>query len=104
MGKYREGLERRQMIFGRLIEIGTDLFAIAATCSYAVSLHKDKPQDDSPIKLAEYFCHMARRRIKDRFDALSDNDDREANQIAKSVANGDYRWLEEGIMWMGPNI
>lgn len=102
MGRYRQELERRQMILGRLIEIGTDLFAISATCSYAISLQKER-SDTSPIHLADYFCKMATRRINERFQALSDNDDRQANQIAKEIINNEYRWLENGIMWMGPN-
>ena len=103
MGRYRQELERKQMILGRLIEIGTDLFAISATCSYAISLQKERSGDSSPIHLADYFCKMAIRRIHERFQALSDNDDKEANQVAKSVINSEYRWLEDGIMWMGPN-
>jgi alkylation response protein AidB-like acyl-CoA dehydrogenase len=103
MGRYGKELERRQMILGRLVEIGTDLFAISATCSYALSLQKEKSEDSSPIHLADYFCKMAKRRIHSCFRALSNNDDKQANQIAKSVINNEYRWLEEGIVWMGPN-
>jgi len=24
-------------------------------------------------------------------------------QLGKAVLNGDHRWLEEGIQWIGPN-
>lgn len=108
MAKYREHLERKQMLLGRLIDIGTDLFAMAATCSYAISLKGKKTRkgatiDDSPIELADYFCVMARRRIEDNFYAIDNNDDKHANDIAKKTIDKSYRWLEDGVVWMGPD-
>lgn len=102
MAKYQQKLERKEMILGRLMEIGTDLFAICATCSYAISLVKEKPEDHTPIQLADYFSKMAKRRIKQNFHSLTDNNDREANRLAKDVLNKNMRWLEEGIIWIGP--
>lgn len=90
MARYQEKLEKKQMLLGRLMEIGTDLFAIAATCSYA--------KDPSAIALADYFCIMARRRIKENFAALTSNDDSEANRLAKSLLDGEMQWLEKGVM------
>lgn len=101
MMRYQQKLEKKQMILGRLVEIGTDLFAMAATCSYAQSLHAENPQDDSPIKLANHFCKLARRRIHERFQALSKNDDRQSNAVAKDVLKDEYKWLEEGILKCG---
>lgn len=95
--RYGQGLQNRQLILGRLVEIGTDLFAMAATCSYAVSL-----KDDSAIDLADYFCNQARRRIQDRFNQLHHNDDRQSNEIAKKVLAGNYEWLEKGVAPLEP--
>lgn len=108
MAKYRQNLERKQMLLGRLIEIGTDLFAMAATCSYAIFLKGKTTQeghniDGSPVDLADYFCTIARRRIEDNFNALSDNDDKQANAIAKKTIEKSFRWLEDGVVWMGPD-
>lgn len=80
------------------MEIGTELFAISAVCSYAVNLQKKNPDDNSPIELADYFCAMARRRIGHLYSDLSHNDDRQANVIAKKVIDEDYLWLEKGII------
>jgi alkylation response protein AidB-like acyl-CoA dehydrogenase len=101
MGKYQKKLEKKQMLLGRLIDIGTDLFNMAATCSFALKEAK-RIGNDSPIDLADYFCQAARRRIKDNFDAIKDNDDRSTNKIGKRIIENDYKWLEEGIMWIGP--
>ncbi len=98
---YRQKLEARQHILGRLVDIGTDLFVMSATCSYAVHLQKER-QDDTPIELANYLCLMMRRQIKNNFRALSDNDDRAGNALAKSVIQGNMKWLEEGVIWVGP--
>lgn len=93
MVRYRQGLEKRQMLLGRLMEVGTELFTMAAVCSYARS--KESPE---AIELADYFCNQARRRVTQRFDALKSNDDKQANALAEKVLNGDLTWLEEGII------
>lgn len=102
MAIYQQGLEKRQMIVGRLMEIGTELFAMAATCSYAHSLWVKNKSDTSVVDLANHFCTLSRRRIGRHFHALSDNDDRSINKTADRVLSGDCRWLEEGIIWIGP--
>jgi Acyl-CoA dehydrogenase, C-terminal domain/ACAD9/ACADV, C-terminal domain len=102
MALYRQKLEKRQHILGHLIDIGTDLFVMSATCSYALSLQKQNPEDVSPIELAHYFCLMARRRIQNSFHLLSHNDDKAANKLAKRVLEGNMKWLEEGVIWVGP--
>lgn len=103
MAKYQQNLERKQMLLGRLMEIGTDLFAMAATCSYALSLKKKPEIGESALELANHFCLLARRRIEENFTALSQNDDKSANILAKNALNKSFRWLEKGIVWMGPD-
>jgi hypothetical protein len=98
MARYQQSLERRQMLLGRLIDIGTELFAMAATCSYARSLERE--QGESAIALADHFCTLAQRRITEAFASLSDNDDRMGNKLAGKILDGDVRWLEEGIIGM----
>ena len=101
MAIYQQGLEKKQLILGKLMEIGTELFAIAATCSYATMLSKDKKGDKSVISLAEHFCILSRRRIKERFKSLKDNYDKSSNKLAEDVLNGDMKWLEDGVIWLG---
>lgn len=94
MMRYQAQLEKRQMILGRLMEIGTDLFVMTAACGYALSL-KDK--EPSALKLAEHFCSLAKARIRRNFHMIDHNNDRQANELAKDVLNGDMTWLEKGI-------
>jgi alkylation response protein AidB-like acyl-CoA dehydrogenase len=100
MGLYRDKLERKQILLGRLMDIGTELFAMAATCSYAHSL-KQKDSNDTAIHLADYFCREATIRIESYFKALATNNDKMMNQLGKAVLAGDMRWLEDGVQWIG---
>ena len=102
MGIYQDGLEKKQMILGRLVEVGTELFAMTATCSYAKYLHDQNPGDRSPIDLADHFCTLSRRRANDHLRELSDNDDEASNELSTKVMGGSAKWLEEGIIWTGP--
>lgn len=91
MAKYQKGLESKQLLLGRLMEIGTELFAISATCSYALSR-----KEENAIELAEFFCRESRRRIRGHFRSLDDNDDKMMNKVTKKVLNDEFKWLEEG--------
>jgi hypothetical protein len=102
MGRYRQKLEAHQLILGRLMEIGSELFAISATISHAASLYKKDPTNKTPLELADYFAKMARRRIEEKFDALSNNDDKPSDKLAKKVIDGEMKWLEKGIISVGP--
>lgn len=102
MARYQQGLEKKEMLLGRLMEIGTDLFAIAATASYAATLYKKNPRDRNPLDLAAYFCDIAQRRIAKRFDDIASNADKEANQVAAEVIDGKSKWLENNVIWAGP--
>jgi len=98
MGLYQDRLERKQNILGILMEIGTELFAMASTCSYAKLKMDDDPGDTTPKYLADVFCLNAKRKIARLFDDLTDNDDEKENKLAKSVLKGDLQWLEKGII------
>lgn len=99
MAIHGPGLEKKQMLLGRLVEIGTELFAMGCTVSYANKLYKKNTSDRSAIELADHFCVLARRRIKTHFTNLSSNDDNHSNAVAKNLLEGKYKWMEEGIIW-----
>jgi alkylation response protein AidB-like acyl-CoA dehydrogenase len=101
MGLYRDKLERKQMLLGHLMDIGTELFAMSATCSYALSQAKERGSD-APMSLADFFCRDATRRIEDHYRALGNEDNTLMNQVGKAVLTGEHRWLEEGVQWIGP--
>lgn len=95
---YQQGLESKQHLMGRLVNVGTDLFAMAATCSRAIAMAAKNPADQGPVELADLFCHQARRRIHKQFRGLFINDDAFAYKIAQNTLEHKYPWLEEGII------
>jgi alkylation response protein AidB-like acyl-CoA dehydrogenase len=98
MGMYQNTLERKQMLLGRFVEIGTELFVMSATCSYAKMLSEKKRGDSEPIHLANFFCKESRQRVEKHFEELTTNHDAQANQIAKDFLKDKYTWMEEGII------
>jgi hypothetical protein len=106
MATHGAGLERRQAVLGRLVDIGAELFAIAASCSRARMLWTQERAEPAPragegasaCELADLFCRMSRRRIEERFRSLFRNDDARAYRLARQVLNGEHQWLEKGVL------
>ncbi len=93
-----EGPGRRQLALGRLVNVGVDLFAMAAVCSRAQMLMSKNPDDTTPRDLADHFCRSARRRIAQEFATLFRNDDALARDLAGDFLDGKHAWLEKGIV------
>ena len=98
MGIYQEGLERKQLLLFRLVNVGTALFAMAASCSRAAMFLVKNPEDKTPETLADYFCARMREKVRQEFRAVSKNQDKSVNRIAKDILDGKCDWLEEGIL------
>ncbi len=98
MARYQLGLEKRQALLGRLVEIGVSLFAMATTCAYARKLSQDDPARQNALQLAELFCRFQRREIAQNFSDLFNADDRVAYRLSGQFLKGEYAWLEEGII------
>ena len=99
MTRWQAKLEYRQAFLGRLVDIGAELFAMAATAAYADTLGRERPERRTEAQeLAELFCIQAKRRVETLFGQLWDNDDDANRTAAARVLDGRYRWLEEGIV------
>jgi len=92
---HREKLELRQETLGHLMSIGTEVFAMAATCSYAKSQVLEG--HDNAILLADHHCALATEKIEQHFNALSSPQRTTAKSITDGILNEQYQWLEEGI-------
>ncbi|MBI1977765.1 MAG: acyl-CoA dehydrogenase, partial [Candidatus Omnitrophica bacterium] len=95
---FQQGLEKKQRLLGRVVNIGTDLFAMAASCSKAALLVSRNPSDQGSVELASLFCRDAERRVRGHLRTLFKNDDTYAYGIARKVLEGKYEWLEDGII------
>src|SRR5437870_11673833 len=93
-------LDRQQVLLGRFVDIGTELFAIAATCSRAQALitESDQARKRDTLELVDYFCRAARLRIDRNFAGLRRNTDRQGYRLAQEVLAGKHNWLEEGTV------
>jgi alkylation response protein AidB-like acyl-CoA dehydrogenase len=99
MTRWQAKLEYRQAFLGRIVDIGAELFAMAAACSRAEMLRIDSPeQGDAAIELADAFCQQARLRVDALFDGLWSNTDTGDRAIAAKLLDGDYTWLEHGVL------
>ncbi|MGH7507823.1 MAG: acyl-CoA dehydrogenase family protein, partial [Longimicrobiales bacterium] len=97
MARYGPKLEKKQSVLFRTVDVGAEVFAMAAACAYAARIANERPGDRSPAVLADTFCRGARRRIAQHFDAVFDNDDDENYRVAQQILANEHRWLEEGI-------
>ena len=91
-------LERRQAMLFRAVDVGADLFAMAAALSRARLIGKRSPEEGARARrLADLFCRETRRRISRRFEDLSSNDDSAKYRVAQEILKGEHEWLERGI-------
>ena len=97
MLRFGPGLERRQAVLGRLVDIGADLLVVTASCVRALKLAGEHPGDRTPFELADAACKLARRRIGANFREVFRNDDADIRRVARGALEDRYAWLEAGI-------
>jgi hypothetical protein len=89
-------LERRQLVLFRAVDIGAELYAMAAVCSRARMLAKQG--NDEATALADLFCRGARARVDALFANFYGTHDAETYRVAQQAMKGDFAWLEAGII------
>jgi alkylation response protein AidB-like acyl-CoA dehydrogenase len=98
MARWQAKLEQKQSFLGRIVDIGAELFAIAAAVCYADTIGHEHPERKTEaLELAELFCQQAKRRADKLFHELWANDDDTAYAAAQRVLTGRYSWLEDGV-------
>jgi hypothetical protein len=99
MSRWQAKLEYRQAFLGRIVDIGAELFAIAAACSRAEMLRAESAAEGArAYELADVFCAQARLRADALFDGLWKNTDARDRKLAASVLAGEHVWLEDGVI------
>ncbi|HEY6136737.1 MAG TPA: acyl-CoA dehydrogenase family protein [Thermoanaerobaculia bacterium] len=91
MMRFQAKLERKQMVLFRLVDIGTDLFAMSAAISYATMLAKQGHAN--AVDLADVFCKEARMRIDFNFEHVFDNHDEESYRLVTKLLENEYDWF-----------
>jgi hypothetical protein len=99
MSRWQGRLQYRQAFLGRIVDIGAELFAMAAACSRAQMLRADDAElGRDAYRLADAFCGQSRHRVEALFTALWDNTDDADSRLARSVLQGELTWLEAGVL------
>ena len=96
MVRFGPKLERRQMVLFRGVDIGAELFAMAASCVRANMLAAEG--NTEAIELADLFCRVARERIRTSFDHFYGRNDGAIYRVSQRVLAGQHAWLEQGIV------
>jgi len=98
MAKHGPKLEREQVLLGRFVDIGTELFAMLASCARAQQMLEDDATAGNVVALVDYFCLTSSARVEELFRALGHNADRKGYKLAQEVREGRLEWLERGIV------
>jgi alkylation response protein AidB-like acyl-CoA dehydrogenase len=99
MGRWQAKMEYKQAFLGRIVNIGAELFAMAASCTRAEMIrHEDAERGKAAYALAAAFCEQSRLRVDELFDQLWTNTDDGDRALTKSVLDGDYTWVEDGVI------
>jgi hypothetical protein len=93
MARYQQGLQRKQMVLGRLVDSGAEIFAMAAVLARA---HASGNRKDE--QLADLFCRKARRRLATLHHAVYCNDDEFSYKTARQLLEGEFADLEDNIL------
>ena len=99
MATWQAGMESHQAFLGRVVDIGAELFAMAACVSRVEMMRSIDPSHaDSAELLALAFCEQAEHRCEILFKELWSNSDKTDKKLTKKVLAGEFVWLEEGII------
>ncbi len=99
MGRWQAKMEYKQVFLGRIVDIGAELFAMAASCSRAEMIRQEDPErGKAAYELAEAFCIQSRLRIEEAFGRLWNNSDNVDRPLSDRVLDGRYSWLETGVI------
>ncbi len=93
MSRWQGKMERKQRFLSRIVDIGAELFAISAVC---VRAQQDK--NPNAQMLADAFARQARIRVDELFEKLWKNTDDSDVVLSKQVLDGNYTWVEEGVI------
>jgi hypothetical protein len=95
-------LQNKQAFLFRLVDVANELFAMAASiCRVQAMTEQGHADAVKARELADLFCRMARRRVRQLFGELWSNDDVRKYKVAMRVLDGRHSWLESGILPLG---
>jgi alkylation response protein AidB-like acyl-CoA dehydrogenase len=97
MVRFGPRLEREQVLLGRFVDAGTELFAQAACCVRGQQLLESGSKAEEILPLVDLFCARSRLRVDAALRGACRNADDATYALARDVLEGKVAWLEEGI-------
>ncbi len=97
MARYQQKLEREQLIMANFVDIGTDLFVMAAVLSYADALLPTVEHKAELQQLVDLFCTDAEERVKANLKAVTRNHNRKYSDVSRDAMDGKFDWICTGI-------
>jgi alkylation response protein AidB-like acyl-CoA dehydrogenase len=91
-------LERRQNVLARLVDIGTDIFAMSCAIAHASHLARVGGDAGNSVDLCDLFCRQARSRIERALEDAMWNDDDMVYKVGRDIFDGKFEWIENGIV------
>ena len=104
MARNGPALEKKQLTLGRIVDIGTELFAISATVLRADGMLKRGATEygrEELLHLVNFAVADARARIAQQFAGLGRNNDSQGYRLAVEILEGRHAGLERGIIKPG---
>lgn len=102
MMQYQARLEKKGHLLGRFVDIGAELYAMAATVVRAQEM-KGGPNGKEAQILADVFCRRTRLKVKKLFHELWENADDATYRLAQGVLKGDFAFVEDGAVSAVPD-
>ena len=95
MVRHGPKLEKQQLLLGRIVNIGTELFAMSCACARANQLNQEcearnqvDPEHNDPdhsLETAKYICTRGAQRIHNWIQALNNPNDQAGYHLAKNL-------------------
>jgi alkylation response protein AidB-like acyl-CoA dehydrogenase len=95
MVRHGPELEKQQLLLGRIVNIGTELFAMSCACARANQLHQEceernqvDPEHNDPdhsLEIAKYICARGRHRIQQWVDELNNPNDKAGYHLTQNL-------------------
>ena len=85
MIRFGPKLEKKQVLLGRFVDIGAELFAQSVTCARAQALIDAGEDTQQLLATAGFFCKDSRHRVARLFSEIRGNADIQGYALAKSM-------------------
>ncbi len=95
MVRHQAGLEKRQGLLFRTVDIAIEVAVVVATVLKAHNQReRGAPDAENSVSLADLFARNARRSVDEWFDRIHNEHDTVKHAVGQAVLSGGHAWLE----------